>query len=163
MADSHWKEGHYYGGPLPAKGLAVARMVGHITYMSDKSMEEKFGRQTNGGKRPFKFVADFEVENYLHYRGNAFVKRFDANSYLYITKAMDYFDAARGKSLAEAFRGIDAQALVVAFKSDWLYPAYQSHEIVKACKGRVSMRLTAKLIPITAMMRFCWRWRRKRI
>ena len=134
MADPHWKEGHYYGGPVPAKGLAVARMVGHITYMSDRSMEEKFGRQTNGDRRPFKFVADFEVESYLHYRGNAFVKRFDANSYLYITKAMDYFDAARGKSLAEAFKGIDAQVLVVAFKSDWLYPAYQSHEIVKACK-----------------------------
>ncbi len=134
MADPHWKEGQYYGGPVPGKGLAVARMVGHITYMSDKSMEEKFGRQTNGDRRPFKFVADFEVENYLHYRGNAFVKRFDANSYLYITKAMDYFDAARGKSLAEAFRGIEAQVLVIAFKSDWLYPAYQSHEIVKACK-----------------------------
>jgi homoserine O-acetyltransferase/O-succinyltransferase len=134
MADPHWKNGRYYGGPLPAKGLAVARMVGHITYMSDKSMDEKFGRQTNGDKRPFKFVADFEVENYLHSKGNAFVKRFDANSYLYITKAMDYFDAGRGRPLAEAFRGIDASVLVVAFKSDWLYPAYQSHEIVAACK-----------------------------
>jgi homoserine O-acetyltransferase/O-succinyltransferase len=134
MADPHWKNGSYYGGPLPAKGLAVARMVGHITYMSDKSMEEKFGRQSNGVNQPFKFMGDFEVESYLHYRGNAFVKRFDANSYLYITKAMDLYDPAQGRNLSEVFRGSDAHVLVIAFKSDWLYPPYQSHDIVRACK-----------------------------
>jgi homoserine O-acetyltransferase/O-succinyltransferase len=134
MADPHWKHGCYYGGPLPAKGLAVARMVGHITYMSDKSMEEKFGRQSNGGNQPFKFMGDFEVESYLHHRGNAFVKRFDANSYLYITKAMDLYDPAQGRKLSEVFRGCDAHVLVIAFKSDWLYPPYQSHDIVRACK-----------------------------
>ena len=134
MADANWKGGNYYDGPLPARGLAVARMIGHITYMSDKSMEEKFGRRFRGDKQLFKFTADFEVEWYLQYRGNSFVKRFDANSYLYITKALDYFDAARGKNLWEAFKGIKVKVLVMAFKSDWLYPAYQSQEIVKACK-----------------------------
>ena len=134
MADPHWKEGNYYGGPLPAKGLAVARMIGHITYMSDTSMAEKFGRQKKNNIQPFKFTADFEVEGYLRYRGDNFVKRFDANSYLYITKAMDNFDASEGKQLQEVLQGIKAKLLVIAFKSDWLYPAYQSKEIVRACK-----------------------------
>ena len=134
MADPNWKEGNYYDGPLPAKGLAVARMVGHITYMSDKSMEERFGRQLKGSKQPFKFTADFEVEGYLHHQGDNFVKRFDANSYLYITKAINLYDAAKGKHLHEVFKGIKSKLLVMAFKSDWLYPAYQSHEIVRACK-----------------------------
>lgn len=134
MADSHWKSGHYYGGPLPIKGLAVARMIGHITYMSDLSMAEKFGRRKTNDTQPFKFTADFEVEGYLRYRGDNFVKRFDANSYLYITKAMDNFDAAHGRSLQEAFEGIKTKVLVISFKSDWLYPAYQSREIVRAFK-----------------------------
>ncbi|MGB9595769.1 MAG: homoserine O-acetyltransferase MetX [Candidatus Poribacteria bacterium] len=134
MADPNWNNGNYYGSELPAKGLALARMVGHITYMSDKSMEEKFGRQRKNGNSSPKFSADFEVEGYLHYRGNNFVKRFDANSYLYITKAMDYFDISKGRPLYEVFKGIDAKVLVIAFKSDWLYPTYQSLEIVKACK-----------------------------
>ena len=134
MADSHWNSGNYYGGPLPAKGLAVARMIGHITYMSDASMAEKFGRQKKGEAEPFKFTADFEVEGYLRYRGDNFVKRFDANSYLYITKAMDNFDASDGKPLQDVLEGLKAKVLVIAFKSDWLYPAYQSKEIVKACK-----------------------------
>lgn len=134
MVDANWKGGNYYGGPLPTRGLAVARMVGHITYMSDKSMEEKFGRRFRGDKQLLKFTADFEVEWYLQYQGNSFVKRFDANSYLYITKALDYFDAARGKKLWESFKGIKVKVLIMAFKSDWLYPAYQSQEIVKACK-----------------------------
>ena len=81
MADPHWKEGNYYDSAPPAKGLAVARMVGHITYMSDKSMAEKFGRQLKLEKKPFKFTADFEIEGYLHYHGDNFVKRFDANTY----------------------------------------------------------------------------------
>lgn len=134
MADPNWKGGEYYGGPLPARGLAVARMLGHITYMSDVSMRNKFGRKFREDRRPFKFTADFEVEGYLHHRGNSFVGRFDANSFLYITKAMDHFDAARGRRLHEVFAGIPVKVLVIAFKSDWLYPAYQSQEIVRACK-----------------------------
>jgi homoserine O-acetyltransferase len=134
MADPNWNGGNYYGGPLPASGLAVARMIGHITYMSDKSMAEKFSRRLRNDRPDFKFTAYFEVEGYLRYRGNNFVKRFDANSYLYITKAIDYFDASRGKNLGQMFKGIDTQVLVIAFKSDWLYPSYQSQEIVKACK-----------------------------
>lgn len=134
MADPNWNGGDYYGGTLPAGGLSVARMVGHITYMSDASMAEKFGRRLKSERQVFKFTPDFEVEGYLQYRGNNFVKRFDANSYLYITKAIDYFDILEGKSLGEVFRGVDARVLVIAFKSDWLYPAYQSQEIVRACK-----------------------------
>jgi homoserine O-acetyltransferase/O-succinyltransferase len=134
MADPHWRSGNYYDGPLPAKGLAVARMVGHITYMSDASMAEKFGRQKNNGAPSSKFTSDFEVEEYLRYRGDNFVKRFDANSYLYITKAMDNFDVSKGRPLQEAFLGAKTKTLVIAFKSDWLYPAYQSKEIAKAFK-----------------------------
>lgn len=134
MADPAWKNGNYYGGSPPDNGLAVARMVGHITYMSDKSMAQKFGRRVRDERPDFKFEAEFEVEGYLNHKGTSFVKRFDANSYLYITKAIDYYDAARGKRLAETFRGVAAKALIIAFKSDWLYPAYQTQEIVKACK-----------------------------
>jgi homoserine O-acetyltransferase/O-succinyltransferase len=134
MADPNWRNGNYYGGKLPSKGLAVARMIGHITYMSDTSMAEKFGRKVRPDKEPFKFSADFEVEGYLRYRGDNFVKRFDANSYLYITKAIDQFNVLNGYSLGNVFRGLRAKVLVLAFKSDWLYPSYQSQEIVKACK-----------------------------
>jgi homoserine O-acetyltransferase len=134
MADPHWRKGNYYTSKPPAKGLAVARMIGHITYMSDTSMAEKFGRKTRADKEPFKFSADFEVEGYLRYRGDNFVKRFDANSYLYITKAIDYFNILNGHSLGSVFKGLKVKVLVLAFKSDWLYPAYQSQEIVKACK-----------------------------
>jgi len=134
MADPHWREGYYYGGLPPAKGLSVARMIGHITYMSEISMAEKFGRRIGNNGKPHKFSVGFEVEEYLHNRGNNFVKRFDANSYLYITNAIDSFDVSRGKELYEVFKGIRAKVLVLAFKSDWLYPASQSREIVKACK-----------------------------
>ncbi len=134
MADSNWRNGDYYGHNIPAKGLAIARMIGHITYMSDASMAEKFGRKFKSEKAAFKFGADFEVEGYLRYRGDNFVKRFDANSYLYITKATDYFNILNGHSLGDIFKGLHAKVLVLAFKSDWLYPAYQSQEIVKACK-----------------------------
>jgi homoserine O-acetyltransferase/O-succinyltransferase len=134
MADPDWKNGFYYDSAPPAKGLAVARMIGHITYMSDASMTEKFGRKTRADKEPFKFGADFEVEGYLRYRGDNFVKRFDANSYLYITKAIDLFNILNGHSLSSVFKGLTAKVLVIAFKSDWLYPTYQSQEIVKACK-----------------------------
>jgi homoserine O-acetyltransferase len=134
MADPNWNDGDYYGGPLPAKGLSVARMLGHITYMSDLSMSEKFGRRFKNGQSRFSFDPSFEVEGYLQYRGENFIKRFDPNSYLYITKAIDYFDLANGKGLQGVLRGVAARFLVIAFKSDWLYPAYQSQEIARACK-----------------------------
>jgi len=134
MADENWKSGNYYESTAPVKGLAVARMIGHITYMSDKSMAEKFGRVKKEAQEPFKFTADFQVEGYLRYRGDNFVKRFDANSYLYITKAMDNFDASGGWPFQTVLQGTSVKVLVIAFKSDWLYPAYQSKEIVKACK-----------------------------
>jgi homoserine O-acetyltransferase/O-succinyltransferase len=134
MADPNWRDGDYYDQSPPAKGLAVARMVGHITYMSEASMAEKFGRRLKESRRPVKFGAAFEVEGYLENRGETFVKRFDANSYLYITKAMDYFDAVGTRGPSVLFKGLKAKVLVIAFKSDWLYPAHQSQEIVKACK-----------------------------
>lgn len=134
MADSEWRNGAYYGIGLPAKGLAIARMIGHITYMSDASMNEKFGRKFRSDRVSFKFGADFEVEGYLRYRGDNFVKRFDANSYLYITKAIDYFNLLNGHSIWDVFKGLCAKVLVIAFKSDWLYPTYHSQKIVKACK-----------------------------
>lgn len=133
MADPDWNNGDYYDKKHPEKGLAVARMIGHITYMSDASMEEKFSRRLKGDDYSFKFTADFEVEGYLRYRGDTFVKRFDANSYLYITKAMDYFDLSGGKFIA-AKKHVDVRFLVIAFKSDWLYPAYQSQDIVRQLK-----------------------------
>jgi len=138
MADPDWNEGNYYDARPPARGLAVARMVGHITYMSDESMREKFGRRLrNKDKYGFDFSIDFEVESYLRYRGAQFVDRFDANSYLYITKALDYFDLTNGRgSLAEVLEGTRARFLVISFTSDWLYPSYQSLEIVKALRSR---------------------------
>jgi homoserine O-acetyltransferase/O-succinyltransferase len=130
MADPDWNEGNYYGHRPPARGLSVARMVGHITYMSDASMREKFGRRLRDQNQ-------FEVESYLRYRGSQFVDRFDANSYLYITKAMDYFDlTSSGHSLGAAFEKVKARFLVISFTSDWLYPSYQSLEVVRALRGR---------------------------
>lgn len=134
MADPDWRNGNYYGQGTPAKGLAIARMIGHITYMSDTSMAEKFGRKFRSDRSQLKFSPDFEVEGYLRNRGDNFVKRFDANSYLYITKAIDYFNILNGHSLGSIFKDLRAKVLVISFKSDWLYPAYQSQEIVKACK-----------------------------
>ena len=134
MADTRWNNGSYYGGNPPNRGLALARMVGHITYMSDRSMAEKFGRRLKDERQPFKFTADFEVEGYLHHRGKSFVGRFDANSYLYITKAMDYFDALQGQNSLLKLKDSRMKVLVIAFKSDWLYPPYQTQEIVRICK-----------------------------
>ena len=129
MADPDWNEGNYYGKRPPARGLAVARMVGHITYMSDQSMREKFGRRLRDQNQ-------FEVESYLRYRGSQFVDRFDANSYLYITKAMDYFDLTSDRvSLSAAFENVKSRFLVISFTSDWLYPSYQSLEVVRALRG----------------------------
>src|SRR5579885_2808749 len=138
MADPDWNGGNYYGKQPPARGLAVARMVGHITYMSDDSMREKFGRRLRGKENfSFGFDVDFEVESYLRYRGSQFVNRFDANSYLYITKAMDYFDLTAGRgSIAAALDPAQARFLVISFSSDWLYPSYQSQEMVRALRSR---------------------------
>jgi homoserine O-acetyltransferase len=109
--------------------LAVARMVGHITYMSDESMREKFGRK-------LRTPDQFEVESYLKYRGYKFVDRFDANSYIYITRAMDTFDLTQRGALPTLFEANEARFLLISFTSDWLYPPYQSLEIVKALRGR---------------------------
>ncbi|HUB33563.1 MAG TPA: homoserine O-acetyltransferase [Bryobacteraceae bacterium] len=138
MADPDWNGGNYYGKRPPARGLAVARMVGHITYMSDDSMREKFGRRLRDKDTVgFGFDVDFEVESYLRYRGSQFVNRFDANSYLYITKAMDYFDLTSGHgSIAAALEPAEARFLVISFSSDWLYPSYQSQEVVRALRSR---------------------------
>lgn len=135
MADPEWRGGDYYGKGQPEKGLAVARMIGHITYMSDQSMEEKFSRRLKEKNYSFRFKTDFEVEGYLRYRGDSFVKRFDANSYLYITKALDYFDLS-GEKNRHPGRHVETKFLVIAFKSDWLYPSYQAQEIVKQLKIR---------------------------
>jgi len=137
-ADPFWNEGDYYGSTAPAAGLAVARMVGHITYMSDESMRNRFGRrlQTKEG-RSAGSGADYEVESYLHYRGTTFPRRFDANCYLYMSKAIDNFDLAAGcSSLADAFGPVRAGFLVLSFTSDWLYPSYHSREIVRAFLAR---------------------------
>jgi homoserine O-acetyltransferase len=137
MSDPDWNDGDYYASHPPARGLAVARMVGHITYMSDESMREKFGRRLRDkDKFGFDFSVDFEVESYLRYRGSQFVGRFDANSYLYITKAMDYFDLSNGTGvLADAFRKGNTRFLVISFTSDWLYPSYQSVDVVQALRS----------------------------
>ncbi len=135
MADPAWREGNYYEYGQPEKGLSVARMIGHITFMSDQSMEEKFSRRLKNDKFSFGFDADFEVEGYLRYRGANFVKRFDANSYLYITKAIDYFDLSGGKLIAHG-KPINTRIMVISFKTDWLYPPYQSQDIVRTLKRR---------------------------
>ena len=136
MADPDWNGGDYYDKTPPARGLSVARMIGHITYMSDESMREKFGRKLREKEKfGFDFGVDFEVESYLRYRGNQFVSRFDANSYLYITKAEDYFDLTNGTGrLADAFQQVDTRFLIISFTSDWLYPSYQSQEIVRVLR-----------------------------
>lgn len=134
MSDPAWNEGDYYEKTHPSAGLAVARMIGHITYMSNKSMEQKFGRVFKKKELGYEFSTEFEVEGYLRYRGDSFVKRFDANSYLYITKAMDYFDLQQDRKLFQTFKGVKTIFLVIAFSSDWLYPPFQSKEIVGALK-----------------------------
>ena len=138
MADPNWNGGNYYFGPKPNMGLAVARIIGHITYLSDESMRHKFGRRLQDKSDfSFNFDADFQVESYLRYQGKKFVERFDANSFLYITKAADYFDIRRkygDGSAVKAFSKARAKFLVVSFTSDWLYPTYQSRAMVKAMK-----------------------------
>lgn len=135
MADPRWNNGAYYGREVPAAGLAVARMAAHITYLSEAGLTEKFGRRLQDRhSKSFGFDADFQVESYLRYQGLSFVDRFDANSYLYITRAMDYFDLAEAHdgSLAKAFAGTKARFCLISFDSDWLYPTSESRRIVHA-------------------------------
>ena len=140
MADPRWNGGAYYGAEPPAAGLAVARMAAHITYLSEAGLTEKFGRKLQArpdkpnGAKTFGFDADFQVESYLRHQGLSFVDRFDANAYLYITRAMDYFDLAEehGGVLANAFRETRSRFCLVSFDTDWLYPTRESRAIVHA-------------------------------
>ncbi len=136
MADPKWRGGEYYtSGDAPADGLAVARMAAHITYLSEAGLTEKFGRRLQAREsKSFGFDADFQVESYLRHQGISFVDRFDANSYLYITRAMDYFDLAEehGGHLAAAFRRTATRFCLVSFDSDWLYPTGEARLIVHA-------------------------------
>ncbi|MBT2186520.1 homoserine O-acetyltransferase MetX [Sphingobium nicotianae] len=136
MADPRWRGGNYYAdGDAPAAGLAVARMAAHITYLSEAGLTEKFGRRLQGrDSKTFGFDADFQVESYLRHQGISFVERFDANSYLYITRATDYFDLAEDHdgSLALAFGRTRARFCLISFDTDWLYPTRESRNIVHA-------------------------------
>lgn len=136
MADPRWRGGDYYAdGNAPASGLAVARMAAHITYLSEAGLTEKFGRRLQGREaKTFGFDADFQVESYLRHQGISFVERFDANSYLYITRATDYFDLAEdhGGNLASAFTQTRARFCIISFDTDWLYPTSESRIIVHA-------------------------------
>lgn len=133
-ADPNWNNGDYYGHKPPKSGLAVARMIGHITYLSEMSMREKFGRRLQEREKyGYDLASEFQVESYLQYQGNRFTERFDANSFLYITKAIDYFDLGQGlPDLAQAFAKVRAKLLVLSYSSDWLFPPSQSEELVRA-------------------------------
>ena len=135
--DPNFNNGDYYGGSAPASGLSLARMIAHITYLSEKIMHEKFGRRLQNSELfSFKFDTEFMVENYLHAKGLKFVNRFDANSYLYITKAIDYFDLKfeHGGKLTSALENTLSDFLLIGFTTDWLYPSAQSREIVNALR-----------------------------
>ena len=136
MADPNWQDGNYHAGDTaPVAGLSVARMAAHITYLSEESLTEKFGRRLQDRQaKSFGFDADFQVESYLRYQGSSFTGRFDANSYLYLTRAMSYFDLAEehGGKLADAFAQSDARFCIVCFDSDWLYPTELSRSLVHA-------------------------------
>lgn len=134
LSDENFNGGDYYDKKHPEKGLSVARMIGHITYLCEESMHKKFGRRLQDKSKPdFDFGIDFQVESYLQHQGLTFVERFDANSYLYITKAVDYFDLAdKYGSLEEAFKHADSAFLIISFSSDWLFPTEQSKEMTKA-------------------------------
>ena len=139
MADPNWKDEKL----TPDKGLAVARMAAHITYLSKQGLQEKFGRKLQDkGSLKFSFDADFQIESYLRYQGTAFVDRFDANSYLYITRAMDYFDLEKqfNGNLSLAFKNTKSKFCIISFSSDWLYPTSENKEIVialNACGANV--------------------------
>ena len=136
MADQNWNKGNYFNtNSSPDKGLAVARMAAHITYLSKKGLQEKFGRKLQErDDLKFSFDADFQIESYLRHQGSVFVDRFDANSYLYITRAMDYFDLIKqyNGNLSNAFKDSKAKFFIISFTSDWLYPTSENKEIVIA-------------------------------
>ena len=136
MADQNWNKGNYFNtNSSPDKGLAVARMAAHITYLSKKGLQEKFGRKLQErDDLKFSFDADFQIESYLRHQGSVFVDRFDANSYLYITRAMDYFDLIKqyNGNLSEAFKTSKTKFFIISFTSDWLYPTPENKEIVIA-------------------------------
>jgi homoserine O-acetyltransferase len=135
MSDPHWRGGDYYDGERPRAGLALARMLGHITYLSDRGMERKFGRRLRNDALRFELGGEFEVETYLEHQGRSFVERFDANSLLYLSRALDYFDlAADGQPLADAFKDTDAAFLLMTFSSDWLYPPHQLEAVASAAQ-----------------------------
>lgn len=133
ISDSNWNKGDYYGRDIPEKGLSIARMIGHITYLSEESMIQKFGRKLQSKEDyGYNLQTDFQVESYLHYQGSKFVSRFDANSYLYLSKAMSYFDLHKSYgSLENAFSKTKARFLVMAISSDWLYATKESKKMVK--------------------------------
>lgn len=137
--DPHWNNGNYYGGTVPGAGLSLARMIGHITYLSEAHMHEKFGRRFQEENiSQYDATSEFMVESYLHYQGGKFVDRFDANSYIYLTRAIDFFDLARDYgegSLIKAFERALSNFLVVSFTSDWLYPTSMAKEIVRALRA----------------------------
>ena len=139
MGDPKWRDGRYEDDEPPADGLAVARMIGHVTYLSALSIAEKFGRRMQGREGySYSFEHDFAVESYLRHQGDSFTRRFDANSYLYISRALTYFDLARawgGGSLAEAMARVGARFLVLAFSSDWLYPPSDSADLVRGLRS----------------------------
>jgi len=146
MADPNWRRGDYYDGPRPLKGLAVARMVGHVTYLSDRGMEHKFGRRRRasaalpGGEQ-------FDVQSYLDHQGRRFVERFDANALIAVSRALDAFDLTEGRrDLAEAFTATRARFLLLAFSSDWLYPPYQLEDLAGALR-RAGRDVVAETLP----------------
>jgi homoserine O-acetyltransferase len=141
MRDPDWQGGRYYGtGRAPDAGMGVARMVGHITYLSAQALSDKFARrlQFSDDVRYTITEPEFQVESYLRHQANSFVKRFDANTYLYMSRALTYFDLARqhgGGSLARALEGVAARMLLISFSSDWLYPPSSSQDIAAALRG----------------------------
>ena len=141
VADPDWQGGHYYGtGRAPSAGMGVARMIGHVTYLSASALESKFGRnlQSSDDIRYVLTDPEFQVESYLRYQADSFVKRFDANTYLYTSRALSYFDLARqygGGRLADALRHVSARTLLIAFSSDWLYPPSGSEELADALRA----------------------------
>lgn len=132
LSDPNWNNGLYEDNATPRKGLALARMMGHITYLSDHKMREKFGRNPPRGNL---LNSDFAVGSYLIYQGESFVDRFDANSYIYVTKALDHFSLGKGQELTKALSPAQCRFLVVSYSSDWLYPPSQSREIVKSLEA----------------------------
>lgn len=133
LADPDFKQGQYHADGQPGRGLSIARMIGHITYLSEQGMHSKFGRNLrNSDAYAYDFASEFSVETYLEYQGEKFVERFDANAYLYVTKAMDYYDLTRGGNLVEALQDVRSRFLLLSFKTDWLFPSSQSRQLVEA-------------------------------